>query len=241
MNAGDPPMTLSREKLLTATVDYGRTWWRDDEHVQHLCDDDDQLRDRLEAIAADDVVTTEHVYRVGEGYKAVREQYHRDAVDRCVPESADADQSRVFFTAGPPGVGKTTVLRRVVEHARQLLGASTGLAVIDADLVRQMLPEYTDGRGSMVVQDEAFAVTYERILPLARERRVDMVFDTIGRHESVSDELKRLARDGYEIHFIVGHAPFRVTNEPSSGHCETTGASWTQRSRRRSSTQPQTP
>lgn len=211
MNAVGPGgPTGSRADLEQATAEYERSWWRDDAGVGQRCAEVADLDDRLGRIAADDAVTTDHVYLVGHQYHDSRSPLHDAAVTDCVPAIDQVEDPAAFFVVGCPGVGKTTVLRPIALRVRSLLGRDSPPATIDADRVRQALPEYAGGLGSMVVQEEAFKVTYERILPEALHRRLDMMYDTIGKLGSIRGPLELLQSAGYEIHFIVGRAPVDV-------------------------------
>lgn len=148
-----------------------------------------------------------------------------------VPDSASPGSRRpmAFFTIGAPGAGKTSILRSVVEAFRNAGEASrfseTGAlgadardrvtqlpvvapyGVIDADRVRQALPEYAYGLGSLVVQQECFDVTYDLVLPAAIDRGEDIVYDTIGRPASMDAAVDRLADAGYDVHLIHASCP----------------------------------
>ncbi|PKH37233.1 hypothetical protein CXG46_17285 [Nocardioides alpinus] len=151
--------------------------------------------------------------------------------DRTSPESR---RPMAFFTIGAPGAGKTSILRSMVEAFRVDvfrnagdaspfpetgdLGADAGdratslpvlapYSVIDADRVRQALPEYAYGLGSLVVQQECFDVTYDLVLPAAIDRGEDIVYDTIGRPASMDAAVDRLADAGYDVHLIHAACP----------------------------------
>lgn len=150
--------------------------------------------------------------------------------DRTSPGSR---RPRAFFTIGAPGAGKTSILRSLVEAFRVeavrnavepspfpetgALGADGGrvsqlpalapYSVIDADRVRQALPEYAYGLGSLVVQQECFDVTYDLVLPAAIDRGEDIVYDTIGRPASMEGAVDRLGDAGYDVHLIHASCP----------------------------------
>ncbi|MBS2937078.1 zeta toxin family protein [Nocardioides sp. J2M5] len=193
------------------------------------------LRDRVVATSdLGQIVTTAAVYRpASPGAPADRPflderlAVHEQIIDDCVPTfpstpaSAPARTPAAYFTIGCPGSGKTSVLRRIVDlHRFQEAqkapetqeAASVGptqpapCSIIDADRVRQKLPEYADGLGAFVVEEECFALTYGPVFEAALARRADVIYDTIGRLASIRDNIELLHADGFEIHVLQARA-----------------------------------
>lgn len=122
-------------------------------------------------------------------------------------------QPTAYFTIGGPGTGKSTYLRSRVQDHRVQAVVAQGLRVlapcslIDADTVREILPEYGAGLGSLVVGEESYALTYGPLFDAALERGYDLIYDTIGRAGSFDAYLERLVAAGYRIHALHASAP----------------------------------
>lgn len=185
---------------------YERTWWRTNPDIAAAIAADPTLYDRLAAVAArPSVVTTAHVYRRGGAWSPDRVALHELLTARCITGSAAPDPV-VYFTLGCPGVGKSSWLRRIaLDHLRESTGRS-GATVLDADLIRQALPEYNGGLGSNVVAPEAYDVTYQLVLPRAILDRRDLVFDTMGR-ATVADQVAALVVARYQVRLLLAEAP----------------------------------
>jgi hypothetical protein len=91
----------------------------------------------------------------------------------------------------------------MVRAIREVRGESSKMAVVDADAVRRRLPEFERGLGSFVVDPECYDVTYGALLERARERRGDLVYDTIGHISSIRDSLEQLVADDFEVVFLI--------------------------------------
>jgi adenylate kinase family enzyme len=211
----------SRDELEAAVVDYQRNWWRTDDDALAVINDrvaHPGLRSQVLTISSmGQMVTTSDVYRPdlsgthgARGYLLVRTPVHELIVADCVPRDAippdtSTEQPTAYFTIGCPGAGKTTVLRRIVNEHRSRLASGTEptrCSIIDADRVRQLLPEYRDGLGAFVVEEECYALTYGEVFDRAVARGGDIVYDTIGRLPSMKENLELLAAAGYDIHVL---------------------------------------
>jgi hypothetical protein len=226
-------MTLwtSRDELEAAVVAYRSSWWRDNDEALAVINDrraHPRLRARLVAISAlGQLVSTADVYRSEQRDAAGDRPYldqrltlHRRIAARCVPAAAvantDGAHPAAYFTIGCPGAGKTTVLREIVERRRVDLADDAEpdpCSIIDADQVRQLLPEYADGLGSLVVQQECFDLTYGLVLDEAVARRADLIFDTMGRLSSIAETVERLRSHGYRIHMLHASSSFELCCE----------------------------
>lgn len=125
----------------------------------------------------------------------------------AVPDAArhQDDVPTAFFTIGCMGAGKSSVLRSIVDRHRTSRAWDTGpppASIIDADRVREMLPEYADGLGSEVVVPECYDVTYRDVFDRALARRADIIYDTIGRLSSIRDNIVLLHESGFDIHVL---------------------------------------
>ncbi len=222
----------TREELEDAVVAYQPHWWRTDADALEVINDRTRhpgLRDRVVATSdLGQIVTTAAVYRpASPGAPADRPflderlAVHDQIIDDCVPtfsaSPATARPPAAYFTIGCPGSGKTSVLRRSVEahRSREAQGAAAASAgsarpapcsIIDADRVRQKLPEYAGGLGAFVVEEECFALTYGPVFEAALARRADVIYDTIGRLASIRDNIELLHSNGFEIHVLQARA-----------------------------------
>jgi hypothetical protein len=186
--------------------EYEQVWWRTDAGVLAAAAADPSLGATLELVAAgSDFVTTAHVYSVGGVWRSNRQALHEPLVVARL-KGSPTPEPVVYFTLGCPGAGKSSALRRVaLDHLHDTTGRSAA-TIIDADGIRRALPEYAGGVGSGVVAAEAYSVTYDVVLPLARSQRRDMVFDTMGR-AAVLDQVRSLLAHGYAVRVLLAEAP----------------------------------
>lgn len=221
----------TREELEAAVADYQSNWWRGNDDALAVINDrtaHPRLRAQLVATSAlGQVVSTTDVYRPSSSgatedrpYLEERIRLHHQIAADCVPgdpnlPTAETAYPSAYFTIGCPGAGKTSVLRDIVNQHRnrQAAGADPDpCSIIDADRVRQLLPEYADGRGALVVQQECFDLTYGPVFDQAIARRADMIFDTMGRL-SIKESFERLRAEGFGIHVLHASSPFDLCRE----------------------------
>lgn len=209
----------SAAELRAEVINYLSTWWPTDPGVRALAAKDAGLMARLEAIARNRPVDTADVYcDAGGRWLSERVEFHAAIVEKQLDGATEVAAPVVYFTIGPMGSGKTSVLRALVDRHRASVGRLGSMTVVAADEVRVQLPEYNDGLGSLVVQQECFDVTYSELFPLAVERRADMVFDTIGTfttddRPSIAPSLEVLRDHGYNIHILVADAPLELCEQ----------------------------
>jgi predicted kinase len=204
---------------LQAVRAFEASWWVYDRGVLNVCDEHPDLATRLADISATRPVTTFDVYFDADtqDVRPERVSAYVGAFMSCLPShgrTGAVDRPVVLYTTGNMGSGKSTSLRHVALGFRTLRLGRTGPPVlIDADMVRESLPEYRNGLGSGSVQTEAFHVAYERLLPAAIHRGCDLIFDTIGKHDSIRRTLDDLILRRYEVHMIVATAPLAVLQD----------------------------
>lgn len=219
----------SLEVLQAAVVDYQSTWWLHDEDALAVITDaatHPGLRGQILATSAlGQIVTTAAVYRPthpgapdDRPYLAARVLIHERIVADCVPSRADigSEHPAAYFTIGCPGAGKTSVLRDIVDQHRRSVAPgqrATPFSVIDADRVRQSLPEYADGLGAVVVEEECYHLTYGDVFERAVSSRADIIYDTIGRLSSIRENIDLLREEGYEIHVLHARSPLELCQE----------------------------
>src|SRR5712664_2420617 len=148
---------------------YESTWWVENADVAVACDDDPELLVRLADISGrGDVVTTVNAFRGADSWLPKRVTLHERLVNQMLGAGALSAPPAVYFTIGCFGACKSTILRDIVHGHRSATGRGGLPSVIDADTVREGLPEYAGGRGGKVVHDECILVTYESLLPAAQ-------------------------------------------------------------------------
>lgn len=189
-------------------------------------------RSLTERVSTTDIYVTGYDEAEAPVYLAPRRQLHAGIIDTCVPHVAlsgtnldgaaradpDLGESSLpptaYFTIGGPGAGKSTYLRSLVQRhrvqtvvAQQPAGVLGPCSLIDADTVREALPEYAGGLGSLVVSDESYDITYGPLFAAALDLGCDLVYDTIGRAGSFDSYLGRLVAAGYRVHAVHAAAP----------------------------------
>jgi Zeta toxin len=210
----------SKEELETACSLYEFTWWETSPTVQAMRADAGAhpgLLGRITAARNAGLVRTRDVYVDDAGhYIPQRTALHEAIVSRCVPRRTTHGHPdwipEAFFTIGCPGAGKTSTLRALVRAYRDMSHGRAGmpLAIVDADQVRMDLPEYVSGLGSAVVDPECYDVTYGRVFPAALSSGSDLVYDTLGRIDSIRPNIERLIDAGYGVHVLRAEAPSGV-------------------------------
>ena len=225
-DAGTSGRWQSVDQLIDAMASWNARWWRDHELAREACSADADLLARLEAMAAaGDLVRTIDVFQRDGRWLPDRSELHESIVTRHLGELAINRSSEAFFTIGCFASGKTSILRRLVNgyRATRDSGASGRPSVIDADAIRQQIPEYLRGEGSLLVQEEAFHVAYERLLPEAIAVRSDLIIDTLGRPTSVVSLARRLSGAGWNVHVLRADAPISVCVERANRRALRTG------------------
>lgn len=205
---------------------YSVGWWNRDEEPQRsrlaACPG---LEERLRARAAGArLIPTEWVYRDECGWDSERRELHRELLETVEPEPAeqiaDAGPALCFLTLGLPGSGKTRALRRVLHAYLHHHGHPGATGVCDPDELRVRFPEYGDGLGSLIVQDELVRLAYDdegdplgEDGPCAQQRTLaccstgtPQVVDTIG-SEHTPPIVTQVAENGGEVHVLVAHVP----------------------------------
>lgn len=205
----------SRAELETVVTKYLRDWWRTDLGVAAEVAARPGLAPALEAVSRIQPVATTDVYLDGDDWTPSREATQARIAAAMIGHGRRPSRPCVYFTIGPMGSGKTTRLRPIVDELRARSGATPeSLSRVAADEVRELLPEYSAGLGSLAVQDEAFLVTYDRIFPEALAAGQDIVYDTIGRlGGGFSEKLRELKNAGYTIHVLAAQCPLDVCRQ----------------------------
>lgn len=200
----------SLAELEAAVAAHLPSWWRNDPGVAAELAIRPDLLAQLEARGP--FVSTVHVYAERDGWRPARAAVHLPIIAAMLGTGAPSPAPVAYFTIGPMGAGKTTTLRPIVRADRARRGLSDeSLSRVAADDIREQLPEYADGLGSLVVQDEAFLITYEALFPAARDSGYDLVYDTIGRvvgsAASFDRQLRELKSAGFAVHVLLAECP----------------------------------
>jgi hypothetical protein len=177
----------SLAELQAAQVAFQRDWWRDDPGAREQVEARAELSGRFFRMS---LVSTTNVYKVqGDRWCPERSAIHERLVDAQVGKGVSPERPTAYFTIGGMASGKSSRLRPIVHQYRAFRTGEdpSSLSRIDADEIRQELPEYRDGRGSLVVQQECFDVTYDMVFPAALDARMDIVYDTIGTFGPTND------------------------------------------------------
>lgn len=202
----------SRAELEAAVAAHLPAWWRNDPGVAAELVDRPNLLAQLEARP---FVSTVHVYIDGDAWRPARAAVHRSIMTAMLATGQPPVAPVAYFTIGPMGAGKTTMLRPIVRADRVRRGLTDeSLSRVAADEIREQLPEYADGLGSLVVQNEAFIIAYDMVVPAARDAGHDLVYDTIGRVVGSSAafdlQLRELKTAGFAVHVLLAECPLHV-------------------------------
>lgn len=200
----------SLAELEAAVAAHVRGWWRTDPGVATELVNRPDLLAQLEARGT--FVSTVHVYADGDAWRPARTAVHGPIMAAMLAAGAPPPAPVAYFTIGPMGAGKTTTLRPIVQAHRASRGLTDeSFSKVAADDVREHLPEYAHGLGSVVVQDEAFVVTYDTLFPAARDAGCDLVYDTIGRlvasEASFDRQLRELKAARFAVHVLLADCP----------------------------------
>lgn len=115
-------------------------------------------------------------------------------------------QNKAVIVMGLPAAGKSTSL---VNPLSQLLGAK----VIDSDIIKELLPEYQNGRGSMLVHEESSDLNKRFLREITESAKitqqgenviVPIVGDTV---EKVEKYINQLKDAGYSVEVALNELP----------------------------------
>jgi hypothetical protein len=163
-------------------------------------------------------VSTRRVYRDNADWARERVLLHGELLGRLLEGEStqpSAATDAVYLTIGLPGSGKSRGLRPLaLAHA----GLQTPQAVSDADDVRVSLPEYAEGLGSGVLQEETQTLTYGSDgYPRggALQDRVEalggvVVVDIVGSPQHLPRVVRRLAAAGRAVYLLMTECPLGV-------------------------------
>lgn len=146
----------------------------------------------------------------GGEYTAERKALHDKIVASVLtPETVAKPGKRpqAVLLLGPPGSGKTTA---GVPVAREMVGHDTRLANLNADDVKEAMPEY-QGHNAAAVHEESSELVEGRIVPEGIEGRHNMMFDFTGNSAPKMMRIAEMLKDkGYDVHVVNVKVPTYV-------------------------------
>jgi len=165
-------------------------------------------------------ITSRDVFADGLTWDDERAGFHGDLLDNLVGKARETGlPPHVYFTLGSPGSGKTHTLRQVaIRHARAAAGRTLRLRVSDPDAVREALPEYAEGKGAGILQDEVVVVAYgeqgypagggmqQLVLDAAPGSSILLV-DVVGSPTGLPPTVVALADDGWSVFLLLADCP----------------------------------
>jgi UDP:flavonoid glycosyltransferase YjiC (YdhE family) len=153
-------------------------------------------------------------------WQPARRQLHAQLVADQLGAGPPPEEPTAYFTIGPMGAGKTSLLRRLVHAHREIhrVETSSSLTRVAADELREALPEFASGLGNQIVVPECYDVTYGQVFPAALAAGHDVVYDTIGTLSSKGEvtllpNLRALRDAGFRIHVLLAQAPLSACVE----------------------------
>lgn len=184
-------------------IEYGIRWWISNPAVESAIRRRPELLPKLEALAACSVpIETADVYLEAGTWNREREQMQESLLRKIFEGKVTRVASpSAIFLLGLPGSGKSTVLRAIALRYLERLNDRSAV-VRDADDIRERLPEYESGLGSLVVEDEVVHVTYvmsHRFIPT----ECSLLIDTVGDPNWLSAEVRDLAAPASTSLFCV--------------------------------------
>ena len=213
--------TTAFEKYAAEVDSYARTWFsnKSEPHESFLAGNQD-LKTRLFLRAIQGQYTsTGHVYSDSGHWHPVRKEFQDGLVSQQIPSMQGLPSTGpVYFLIGLPGSGKSTGLRPLVE---QHAGLPPGeVQVSDADDLRSKFPEYADGLGSGVVQDECAELMYARRLPEPYEGQGlqeanlsaagVVIVDVIGDPEYLPATVRKLSKQRRDVYVLQTQCPVEI-------------------------------
>lgn len=194
---------------------YGLTWWIDEAGAQRRVSPVPGLRQALtDRLLAGVEVQTSDVYRQGASWAEPRPALHKILLAGVLPavRPQPTPGTPAFILFGAPGSGKTSTLRpRLLKaDARTGRDPSLPLLALDADEIRVRFPEYADGLGSLVVQNETSYVTYGTLRRLALGGAPwagGLCIDVVGDPAHAAEDVRALDGHGYRVHVLLATCP----------------------------------
>lgn len=145
-----------------------------------------------------------------------RNQLRRSIVEILYGGGAERQERRADLVLGPPAAGKSS---RIAEPLRIRHGA----IVIDADVAKELLPEYESGRYAGAVHQESSDIA-DAIIELAILAGDNIVLPLIGKNsERVKDLVRNLRSEGYSVYVHLNELPLEKAAQRAVSRFEETG------------------
>lgn len=218
-------MSSDYDVLLQEAATYEEEWWLTDERVAEAARNVPGLARHLVSLSADRLISTKDVHHYPNDWNVPRQRLHGAIIDRLIATHSASSSSEpvAVLLLGIPGSGKSSILRRIVDE----WGHPTRALVLDADDVRVSFPEYANGRGGNVVQDETADVTYgtyySRILDEPAHLRPLLVIDTVGDPQYLPDTADRLRSRGWQVAALLSDVSVDLAVERARARACNTG------------------
>ncbi|MFJ4170286.1 zeta toxin family protein [Paenarthrobacter sp. NPDC089714] len=189
---------------------YEQTWHTEPEEPQrsYLSTRPKLKAELFQRVLAGKRTFTNHVYAERGIWSPERKSFQAGLLPIADTSVTGSGTESIYFLIGLPGSGKSSALRPLVAtHSGLPLEAIT---VSDADELRVKFPEYSDGKGSGVVQDECAELMYNRQVTkpelgvqgaILNAGGVTIV-DVIGSPDHLPPLVRRLRRLGRKVYVL---------------------------------------
>ena len=147
---------------------------------------------------------------------AERKRMRDHVVDEVYGTGALNRERRAFIVLGPPASGKSKLFAEPLAHRH-------GAIVIDADIVKEFLPEYENGRLASVVHQESSDVA-DRVMARSAGRGENLVLPLIGKNpQRIVDLAIALKSADYSIDVVLNEVPIAIAAQRTVHRFELTG------------------
>ena len=130
-----------------------------------------------------------------------RAALRQSIADQLYGTGAVKKEKRADIVLGPPAAGKSSVVTTP-------LAKEHGSLIIDADMAKELLPEFEGGRGAGRVHQESAQIAEELLLDRALENGDNVVLPLVGKNSNKIRRLRDVLVDrGYEVHLHLVDLP----------------------------------
>lgn len=121
-----------------------------------------------------------------------RHELRQSVIDDLYGNGASKKERKVFLITGPPGSGKSTLVKN-----RGYI--DDGAIEIDSDMAKEQLPEFNAGRGANLVHEESAKIA-DAVLERAMASGDNIVHPIVGKSpESLKKKIKQFTDAGYTV------------------------------------------
>lgn len=130
-------------------------------------------------------------------FTAEREKLRNDIADKLYGNGSEQKDRKLFIVMGLPGAGKSAVVVNRIKSEQSALE-------VDADMVKEHLPEFNGGAGAGIVHKESAQIAEDRIFGRCRENGDNVIFPTVGKNgDKLVKHFDHWRRHGYSIHLSL--------------------------------------